>query len=187
MTPPRLLLVVLVLTALTAVGTGVVQAGDGRPPSGGVGAGGVAAGRAETGHVVVRHRGAPTDPGAAALAVLRNWDVRRSAAWARGDAAAAGPLYTAGSAAGRRDRAMLRRYAERGLRVRGLRMQVLEASLLARSAGRIVLDVTDRVAGGVVVGPGVRARLPTDRATRRIVVLRRVAGEWRVAAVRAQA
>ena len=176
MTPPRLLLVVLVLTALTAVATGAVQTGDGCPAPGGVDA-----------DRVVRHPGASTDPGAAALAVLRAWDVRRAAAWADGDAAAVGSLYTPGSDAGRGDRAMLRRYAERGLRVRGLRMQVIEVSLRSRSVGRIVLDVTDRVAGGVVVGPGVRTRLPTDRATRRIVVLRRVAGEWRVDAVRAQA
>ena len=48
--------------------------------------------------------------------------------------AALAALYTAGSAAGRRDRAMLDRYVARGLRVEGLRMQVLAGSVRSRTA-----------------------------------------------------
>jgi hypothetical protein len=122
----------------------------------------------------------------AALAVLRAWDVRRAAAWAAGDEVALAALYTDGSAAGRRDRAMLGRYGVRGLRVRGMRMQVLAGTVRTRTAGRIVLVVTDRLAHAVAVGQGTRVELPRDRATRRTIVLRRVAGEWRVGQVRAQ-
>ena len=119
--------------------------------------------------------------------MLGAWDVRRAAAWAAGDEAALAALYTDGSAAGRRDRAMLGRYGARGLRVRGMRMQVLAGKVRSRTAGRIVLVVTDRLAHGFAVGRGTRVVLPRDRATRRTIVLRRVAGEWRVAQVWAQA
>jgi hypothetical protein len=176
-TLPRLLLVVLVLTTLGALGAGVVQAIDGRAPVAGP------SGRPATGEP-----GAVASPGgrAGALAVLRAWDRRRAAAWAAGDERALAALYTNRSAAGLRDRAMLNRYVARGLRVRGLRMQLLAGSVRTRTADRIELEVTDRLAHAVAVGPGVRAELPRDRASRRTVVLRRVAGEWRVARVRAQ-
>jgi hypothetical protein len=185
-TLPRLLLVVLVLTALAALVAGVVGvvgAVDGRSPV-----------TRTTERAAVREPGARVPAGrpstrgrhAAALAVLRAWDGRRAAAWAEGDEAALAALYTDGSAAGGRDRSMLRRYVARGLRVRGLRMQVLAGSVRSRAAGRIVIVVTDRLAHAVAVGRGVRVELPRDRASRRTVVLRRLAGEWRVARVRAQ-
>ena len=47
--------------------------------------------------------------------------------------------------------------------------------------------MTDRLAGGVAVGDGVRVRLPADRASTRLVTLVRAAGEWRVAEVQAPA
>ena len=196
MTLPRLLLVVLVLTTLGALAAGVAGVVEGRPsgvvtperrtpaeprlP--------VTGNRAATpGRAVAPRRSGAAERPVAALAVLRAWDVRRAAAWAAGDEAALGALYTDGSAAGRRDRAMLGRYGARGLRVRGMRMQVLAGKVRSRAAGRIVLVVTDRLAHAVAVGQGIRVGLPRDRATRRTVVLRRVAGEWRVARVWAQA
>jgi hypothetical protein len=182
-TLPRLLLVVLVLTTLGALGAGVVQAIDGRAPVAGP-SGRPATG--EPGTVASPGRVAAPDGRAGALAVLRAWDRRRAAAWAAGDERALAALYTNRSAAGLRDRAMLGRYVARGLRVRGLRMQLLAGSVRTRTADRIELEVTDRLAHAVAVGPGVRAGLPRDRASRRTVVLRRVAGEWRVARVRAQ-
>ena len=191
MTLPRLLLVVLVLTALGALAAGVAEVVEGRPsvvvtperPT-----------SSESRLPVTGNRAAK--PGrataaprrrVAALAVLGAWDVRRAAAWAAGDEAALAALYTDGSAAGRRDRAMLGRYVARGLRVRGMRMQVLAGKVRSRTAGRIVLVVTDRLAHAVAVRRGTRVVLPRDRATRRTIVLRRVAGEWRVAQVWAQA
>jgi hypothetical protein len=190
-TLPRLLLVVLVLTALGALAAGVAGVVEGRPsvvmtperptsPESRLPVTGNRAAKPGRATAAPRRR-------VAALAVLGAWDVRRAAAWAAGDEAALAALYTDGSAAGRRDRAMLGRYGARGLRVRGMRMQVLAGKVLSRTAGRIVLVVTDRLAHAVAVRRGTRVVLPRDRATRRTIVLRRVAGEWRVAQVWAQA
>lgn len=118
------------------------------------------------------------------VAVLAAWDARRAAAWADGDAVALAGLYTPASAAGRADVAMLRRWTERGLRVDGLRMQVLAVESRVAATDRWVLDVTDRLVGGVAVGAGRRTSLPRDSWSTRRIVVRRVAGEWRVAAVR---
>jgi hypothetical protein len=183
-TLPRLLLVVLVLTTLAALAGGVAGVVDGRPPVVGTRERGTPG---EPGSPVTGNRAATQDRRAAALAVLRGWDVRRAAAWAAGDEAGLTALYTHGSAAGRHDRAMLRRYLARGLRVRGLRMQVLAGAVRTRTHDRIALVVTDRVAHAMAVGRGVRVALPRDRASRRTVVLRRVGGQWRVARVWAQA
>ena len=64
-----------------------------------------------------------------AVEVLRAWDVRRSGAWASGDPASLRSLYTDGSRSGRHDRALLAAYAGRGLRVTGLRTQVLAVAV----------------------------------------------------------
>ncbi len=114
------------------------------------------------------------------LSLLREWDRRRSQAWAHGDAAALTDLYTRASRTGRHDRAMLAAYAARGLRVAGLRTQVLDASLRAWTPERVTLEVTDRVVGAQAVGRGVRISLPRDRPSTRVISLRRVSGAWRV-------
>ena len=124
---------------------------------------------------------------AEALSVLRSWDGRRARAWAAGEVAGLAPLYAAGSTSGRHDRAMLAAYARRGLRVTGLRMQVLEVEVRRWSPDRLALLVTDRLVGGVAVGPGVRAVLPTDGPSTRLVSFVRVAGEWRVEEVQPRA
>lgn len=121
--------------------------------------------------------GAP--PAVAALAVLRGWDRARASAWERGDPAALRALYVRGSPAGEADVAMLRRWQVRGLRVHGMRMQVLGVELRARGPSRVVLVVTDRLVGAVAV-PG-RLPLPRDQPTRRRLELRRVAGRWLLA------
>jgi hypothetical protein len=120
----------------------------------------------------------------AAVELLRRWDERRAAAWARGDARLLRPLYTAGSVAGRRDRSMLRAWVAHGLVVQGLRTQLLAVRTLEHTRTTWTLEVTDRVLGGVAVGPGVRRPLPRDRPSTRVVRLRRVEGAWRVATVR---
>lgn len=120
---------------------------------------------------------------ATALAVLHAWDDRRAAAWARGDVDLLRRLYVAGSRTGRADVAMLRAYADRGLRVTGLRTQVLAVAVRSRAPARMVLRVTDRLAGGVVRGGGRPLALPADRPTARVVALRRVDGRWRVVEV----
>lgn len=125
----------------------------------------------------------PREPAREPLAVLHAWDVRRARAWARGDRAALRDLYVPGSVAGRRDVAMLTAWDERGLRVRGMRMQVLAVDVRQHTADRLRLVVTDRLASAVAVGRGTRVVLPRDAASTRTVLLRRWAGEWRVAGV----
>lgn len=117
--------------------------------------------------------------------VLERWDRARSAAWERGSLPALRRLYLPGSEAGRRDARLLRRYADRGLRVDGLRTQVLAWSVVSSGPDRLVLRVTDRVVGGVAVRPGVgtRARLPADRPTERRLTLVLREGRWLMARV----
>ncbi len=130
--------------------------------------------------VTVPHLGAPEDP----LTVLHDWDRRRSAAWATGDAAALRALYASGSVAARRDVRLLRGYLDRGLRVEGLTTQVLDAEVLSLSARRLVVSVTDRVVGGVAIGPGSATALPRGAPVSRRVTLVRGGRGWVVAAVR---
>ncbi|GGO75194.1 hypothetical protein [Nocardioides deserti] len=119
----------------------------------------------------------------AARAVLAAWDRRRSAAWAAGDPDALTRLYAPGSAAGRRDRAMLSRWTRRGLVVQGLRHVLLLVDVVDASADRLVLRVTDRVSGGRAVGRGLDVRLPRDGPTTRRLTLVRRGGAWVVAKV----
>jgi hypothetical protein len=164
---PRLLLGVLALLATAvAVATGVAVVDAREPPR-----------RAADQATIA--------PRTQAVAVLADWDRRRSAAWAAGDGAALTGLYAPGSTAGRRDVAMLERWRERGLRVSGLRMQVLAVEVRERTEGRWDLLVTDRLGGGVAVGPGTPTALPRDEWSTRRIVLVRVAGEWRVETVSA--
>ena len=118
--------------------------------------------------------------------VLRTWDAQRAEAWARGDARRLAALYTPGSVAGRHDLAMLSAWAARGLVVRGMRTQLLAVHELAHTRSAWTLQVTDRLVGGLAVGPGVRRPLPRDGATTRTVRLRLVGGTWVVASVRAE-
>ena len=119
----------------------------------------------------------------AAVRVLRAWDARRAAAYASGSSRRLAGLYVAGSSAGTADVRVLRGYLGRGLRVRGLRMQLLTVSVVDRLDDRWRLAVTDRVAGGVAVGRGRRLALPRDRADTHVVTLMRAGDRrWRVAA-----
>ena len=128
----------------------------------------------------------PAAPGrdAAAVRVLRAWDARRAAAFASGSSRRLSDLYVAGSAAGAADVRVLRGYLGRGLRVRGLRMQLLTVSVVDRQRDRWRLAVTDRVAGGVAVGRGRRLALPRAHADTHVVTLMRGGDDrWRDAAV----
>jgi hypothetical protein len=114
------------------------------------------------------------------LAVLHDWDARRAAAWSAGDLHALARLYTARSAAGDADVALLRRYVGRGLRVRQMQMQVLGARVLVVRRRAITLEVVDRLAGAIVDAGGARRRLPGDVATTHRLELRLVGGRWRM-------
>ena len=95
-----------------------------------------------------------------AVRVLRAWDARRSRAYAHADGAALADLYVAGSRTGAADRAVLRGYRERGLRVTGMRTQVLAARVLRESGRRLVLLVTDVLVDAVA---GRRPATPAGR------------------------
>ncbi|MDQ3615249.1 MAG: hypothetical protein M3393_01205 [Actinomycetota bacterium] len=125
-----------------------------------------------------------------AVAVLHAWDAQRSGAYAHADLAALRGLYTVGSRAGTTDVALLRDYLGRGLRVKGLRMQLLAVEVVSSDPRRWRLRVTDRLHAGLVVDRrGRRVVLPRDQATTRIMTLRRVSGDagWKVSAVRRSA
>jgi len=118
--------------------------------------------------------------------VLHDWDRRRAAAWAAGDVAALQALYLPSSSAASADVALLRRYLSHGVRVRGMRMQVLRARVVASTPSVVEVEVTDRLAAGVAVrvdDPRVARRLPADGASTHMVRLRRVRGRWLVARV----
>ncbi|MBW8750863.1 MAG: hypothetical protein JF565_05485 [Propionibacteriales bacterium] len=143
---------------------------------------------------VAQHEARPTagSPAAerSALTVLHEWDARRAIAWAAGDASAVRGLYTPGSAAGAADARLLGRYRARGLVVRDLRMQVLRARVLVTRPSRLELEVTDRVAGATAVRADDVAtgrRLPADRPSTHVLVLRRVDATWLMASVSAKA
>ena len=118
-----------------------------------------------------------------ALAVLRSWDSARAAAWRHGDVRALRRLYVAGSPAGRGDVALLRAYADRGLRVAGMRMQVASVDVEAITGDRIALRVTDRLVGATVTRRDRGLRLLQDRWSRRRIVMVRMSDGWRVATV----
>jgi hypothetical protein len=120
----------------------------------------------------------------ASLAVLRDWDRARSAAWARGDVAALRRIYAPGSPVGAHDVAMLERWVDRGLRVRRIAMQVLAVELRVRTERRIVLVVTDRLADAVAApaGGGEGTALPRDGLNTRRLVFRLTQAGWVLAA-----
>jgi hypothetical protein len=115
-----------------------------------------------------------------ALAVLRQWDRRRSAAWATGDVRRLAGLYLPGSRTGRQDVSDLRRWVGRGLRVTGLRQQVASLRVHAARAARITATLVDRTVDGEAVGRGRRLAVPSSTWATHRVRLVRVAGTWRV-------
>ena len=123
-------------------------------------------------------------PAVRALAVLRRWDRLRAAAYAAGEPGTLRSLYSPGSWAGARDVRTLRTYADRGLVVRGLRMQVLSAELLPARPGTLRLRVEERVAGGTVTDGRAEVRLPTGRPTERVVTLVHGPQGWQLRSVR---
>lgn len=117
-----------------------------------------------------------------AVAVLREWDERRAAAWRRADPTALRALYVEGSSAARADVEQLARWQRSGWQVERLHTQVLGVRLLRAEEGRVVLRVRDRVSGGELVRGGVRRVLPSSApVTRRLTLVRPRDGSWVVA------
>jgi len=125
--------------------------------------------------------GAASDPECYALGGL---DVARAEALANGNLTDLRSVYV-DSAAAAPDVRLLKRYAARGLRVVGAGMVRGECRVVARSASRVELDVTERLARAwAVEATGESTRLPRDGTSRHRVVLTGDAGRWRIASVR---
>ncbi|MDP3894064.1 hypothetical protein [Nocardioides sp.] len=118
----------------------------------------------------------PTSP----VRILTAWDERRASAWAAGDLRGLRDLYVAGSGPAREDVRRLKAYLDRDLRVEDLRMQVLALSVVQRDERSMVLEVTERLAGGSAVGPVGRRSLPAGQTTTRTVRLVLHRGTWLV-------
>ena len=123
-------------------------------------------------------------PAADPLAVLHAWDASRAQAWERGDPVGLAALYVAGSGVGAEDVALLQRYRARGVRLSGMRMQVLAARVVVRGTGRLRVVVVERFAGATATRGTATWSLPAGVPVRRVVELRRPAGRWQVAVVR---
>jgi len=118
------------------------------------------------------------------LAVVRELMQRRADAYARSSPAALARVHEAGSAAMAADRALLRSWSARGLRVHDAVVRVAGVRPLLLGPGRVVLRVVHRLGSAVAVGrDGARRALPRDRPQAHRVVLVRTEGGWRIAAV----
>jgi hypothetical protein len=127
-------------------------------------------------------------PETRALTLLRRWDRQRSSAWASGDRRGLARLYVSGSRTGRRDAADLGRWVDRGLRVTGLRQQVVSCQVVRAVPSSVTVEVVDRTVDGVAEGHGRRTAVPTSAwATHRIRLVRaRGHRGWQVAEAWAQ-
>lgn len=175
----RLLLLTAFLVGVSAVLTGALwqldQSSRAEPP----------AVRSEVPATPTEEAG-PSEPSEReqALTVLREWDALRAEAYAAADITALSGLYAEGSTTGANDIAMLRRYAARGLRVTGIRTQILAADVREFSDTVVRLKVTDRMVGARAVGRSETVDLPRDRASTRTISFVRRHGSWVVDEVR---
>jgi hypothetical protein len=126
-----------------------------------------------------------TPPGPAArtvdpLAVLHRWDAARAAAYAADDPSALRDLYVPHSAVAARDLRLLREYDDHGLRVTSMAVQVFAARIRWTGSDTLRLDLLERTVATACARTC--RRIAPDRPRRRVIVVRRVRGEWRVAA-----
>lgn len=116
--------------------------------------------------------------------VVRELMQHRADAYARGSPTELAAVHRAGSASLTADRALLRSWSARGLRVHDAVVRVTGIRPLHRSPGRVVLRVVHRLGAAVAVGyDDARRALPRDRPQAHRVVLLRDADGWRIAAV----
>src|SRR5690606_1480889 len=116
--------------------------------------------------------------------ILARLDHRRAQAYAANDPDRLRSVYVPGSAVLRNDLAMLRAYRARGVRLTGVRLRLIQVALVARRGPTARLRVVDWLDRPVAHTPEGTVRLPRDRATERLIVLRNAADGWRIAAVR---
>jgi hypothetical protein len=121
------------------------------------------------------------------LRELERLDRLRAKAWTTGTPRGLRRVYAPDSAVLRADRRMLRTYISRGLRTDGVRLEFAMVRVVDRRPREVELAVVDRL-GPVRVHTdiGGAASLPADQPTAHTIVLRRVGGQWLIAAVRAR-
>jgi hypothetical protein len=117
-------------------------------------------------------------------AILDRLDNRRERAYALRDPSRLRSVYVTGSEVLRHDMAVLLAYRERGVRLTGVRLRVLDTRLVGRDGPYARLRVVDRLDRPTAHTLNGSVRMPRDRATDRLIVLRDGAHGWRIAAVR---
>lgn len=113
--------------------------------------------------------------------VVEGLDVQRQIAYARADPAALAAVYAEGSAAGTADRQMLTEYRDRGITVRGARLERRSCERLADDRVRSVERLGTAVA---VLHDATQRALPRDNWNERDVTLVVEEGRWRIRDVR---
>ncbi len=115
-----------------------------------------------------------------AVRVWEEWQAARAAAYSSGEVGALRRLHDPRSRAGRRDVAVLRAYAERGLTL-DLATRTRRLSVLVARPRLVVVRVVARTRAVARSGAAARV-LPTAPWQRRRLVLRLVDGRWRLSA-----
>lgn len=117
-------------------------------------------------------------------AVLRDLDRARAAAFATGDQRALDDVDVAGSPAWGRDRATLVAWRSAGARARGLRWELIDASVVAVGPPDVTVRTTDRMSAYEIVVAGRVVERRPARGTRGWLVRLRLTGAgWRVVRV----
>ncbi len=116
--------------------------------------------------------------------MLRVLDRRRARAFAKGEPRLLGGVYLEGSPARAADTETIEAYADRGLRITGLRMRILSLTGTSRGLGDIRLVVVDRIARAAALDRRHRrVLLPRDRATSHQLIVEHTARGWRIASI----
>ncbi len=118
--------------------------------------------------------------GLRAVRLVEGWHAARARAYASGDVAALGALHVSGSPAGRRDVAVLRAYAARGVGL-DLTTRTAEVAVLV-SRPRLVVVRERSLVLAVARHHGAERLLPSTGWAWRRLVLRLVGGRWRLSA-----
>ena len=114
--------------------------------------------------------------------VLGELDDIRAEAFAASDPALLDRVYAPRSRARAADAATIRDYERRGARVTGADLILVSCRVEEATAGRVELEVIDRLGPARVVwADGTSRALPRDLPTRRAVTLVRTPDGWRIA------
>lgn len=118
------------------------------------------------------------------LPVLESIDARRARAWRLGDPALLRLVYCDDSAELRTDQKMLRGYLRRDLVVAGVSMSYFAVLVESERPDEVTLRVVDQLGSARVSdAKGTSEPLPRDQPTRHRIVLRLLAGQWRIARI----